>query len=747
MAVNLSPYGGVGAQFLDNSGNVLTGGKIYTYAAGTTTNQTTYTSATGTTPHSNPIILDAAGRVPSGEIWLTDGLQYKFVLKDSNDVLIATYDNIIGINSNFVNYAVQEEIQTATAGQTVFTLTTINYTPGTNSLSVFVDGVNQYDGISYAYVETNSTTVTFTSGLHVGALVKFTTAVTLSSSVTTAALTTFTGFKGQTGNVQDLADADGSDWIGFEPSGTGAVARSVEDKLRESTSLEDFGASSTSTSLQNATAFINAVQSGKRIVSPQQAYTFQFDGTPIIYTGTTLDIDLGPFKHTFLNFGGIVGNSVEVLRYNGRFGANNGYCKGLLQALNLVSANIQTIEITDVYLDNPAAQDQFWVLEYSRGSVGATDHRVTISVENAIFKNILTETVPFSSGNAAGYTGFGNVVSSSLQTEPHLLQFSNLLVENVFCVASDGVTVIDGDGDFFRFFTNPTYLSIDNCIVKNCGKRFVKTQEQAEVVIQNLYASLDSRFTTGNFISLFEGQAVTQTAKPSRFTILHGEVDFSASPSVAPGPVFFNGSTLDHEMYVKDFKYDNISVFSANRNIVFDAENINGTKLEVNAQNSTRISLNKWKESNLTRLVCSEVLVDNFDVSFTLNNTSFPISNAVLKNGVFNGMNVDTRIAIVKQISNVSVNYTTGTVARRPFRPVTSGTILVEALNVTSIGPSTQTFESPGGAGTMIIRDYRSSTQTLAFFSTGTWNFVLDNCDDDTVTGAGAVSVVRATYV
>ena len=41
MAVNLSPVGGVAAQFFDNSGNVLTGGKIYTYAAGTTTPQAT----------------------------------------------------------------------------------------------------------------------------------------------------------------------------------------------------------------------------------------------------------------------------------------------------------------------------------------------------------------------------------------------------------------------------------------------------------------------------------------------------------------------------------------------------------------------------------------------------------------------------------------------------------------------------------------------------------------------------------
>jgi hypothetical protein len=97
MAVFLSPVGGVAAQFFTNTGSVLTGGKLYTYAAGTTTPQTTYTTNAGNVARTNPIILDAAGRVPDGgEIWVTVGLTYKFVLRDSNDVLIGTYDNIFG---------------------------------------------------------------------------------------------------------------------------------------------------------------------------------------------------------------------------------------------------------------------------------------------------------------------------------------------------------------------------------------------------------------------------------------------------------------------------------------------------------------------------------------------------------------------------------------------------------------------------------------------------------------------------
>ena len=100
MSVNLSLLAGAGWQFFTDDGVPLAGGLLYTYAAGTTTPQATYTSSSGSTAHANPIVLNSAGRVAAGEVWLTNGYSYKFLLQNASNVQIASYDNIPGFSSN-----------------------------------------------------------------------------------------------------------------------------------------------------------------------------------------------------------------------------------------------------------------------------------------------------------------------------------------------------------------------------------------------------------------------------------------------------------------------------------------------------------------------------------------------------------------------------------------------------------------------------------------------------------------------
>ena len=81
-------------------------------------------------------------------------------LNDVNDYIYGT-----GLSTRW------EWETTATLGQTVFNLPFV-YAPGSKRLSVFISGVKQ--SATSSYVETNSTTVTFTQAVPVTAIVEFT---------------------------------------------------------------------------------------------------------------------------------------------------------------------------------------------------------------------------------------------------------------------------------------------------------------------------------------------------------------------------------------------------------------------------------------------------------------------------------------------------------------------------------------------------------------------------------------------
>jgi len=78
-------------QFFDNNGNPLVGGQVFTYAAGTSTPQATYTTQAGTVPNTNPVILDSRGEAG---IWLNGALFYDITLKTSTGELIYTVEKV-----------------------------------------------------------------------------------------------------------------------------------------------------------------------------------------------------------------------------------------------------------------------------------------------------------------------------------------------------------------------------------------------------------------------------------------------------------------------------------------------------------------------------------------------------------------------------------------------------------------------------------------------------------------------------
>lgn len=544
MAVNLSPIGGVAGQFFDNNGDPLTGGKIYTYAAGTTTPSPTYTTSGGTTPHPNPIILDAAGRVPSGEIWLTDGAQYKFVIKTSTDVQIGSYDNIIGINSNFVNYTNSQEIQTATAGQTVFTLTTMQYQPGTNSLSVFVDGVNQYGpGSSYAYTETSSTVVTFSSGLHVGAQVKFTTSAI---------------------NASSYGDAE---QVSYNPPFTGGAATNVEAKLAQTVSVKDFGA--VGDGVADDTAAIQAALSAHFAVYVPSG-TYKVSSTLNLQAGSVLFGDGSTSEITCANgdisiiYGLSTDNcAVKNLKINVTVAGTSGYI-GAVHFATCQNCRVENVEIegvtwAGVYLDGSSYCYVTGV--YAHDWRGTEQDSADICVYRASSYNIIDGNFCFGNGwhgifvqePTAGQIPLKNVISNnrigahktygiavySLSSVDVFTQIIGNTIEDI-----DGAT-LTGNAGAGMYINNVGAVTVTGNTVRNCClSTSGLTLAPGGISFNNIVSTLTPCVVSGNVIQDIKNYfGIVVTSSPAGVSITGNSISLDVNAAATSVGVYINASS------------------------------------------------------------------------------------------------------------------------------------------------------------------------------------------------------------
>lgn len=100
MAQFLAPI--INEQQFDANGDPLSGGTIEVYLAGTSTPAATTSDKAGLIPNSWPIVLDTLGVNSQGEVWITGGSAYKFIIKNDAGVTQRTIDNVSGINDNTI---------------------------------------------------------------------------------------------------------------------------------------------------------------------------------------------------------------------------------------------------------------------------------------------------------------------------------------------------------------------------------------------------------------------------------------------------------------------------------------------------------------------------------------------------------------------------------------------------------------------------------------------------------------------
>ena len=91
--------------YLDDNGSPLSGGKLQFNESGSPSlAKDTYSDEALTTANPNPIILDSAGRVPSTVVDVFGAGSYRLIVKNSNDAIQETYDEVNGGDADGMTY-------------------------------------------------------------------------------------------------------------------------------------------------------------------------------------------------------------------------------------------------------------------------------------------------------------------------------------------------------------------------------------------------------------------------------------------------------------------------------------------------------------------------------------------------------------------------------------------------------------------------------------------------------------------
>jgi hypothetical protein len=230
-------------QFFDNSGNPLVGGRLYTYAPGTTTHKTAWANSAGTVACT--YVSDGAGGLyialdARGEALIYWAGSYKVVLKSSTGSLIYTVDNFAdGVNSiaqTAADNAATAATAAANAAMTASLATAAgSATASASSAAAALASLNDFKGRWYGALASDPTLDPLGAALTVGDA--------YFNSVSNL-LKIYNGATWQASdiNTADLAASSGAGLVGTIGSGIGAVARTQQSINRDMVSPFTFGA-------------------------------------------------------------------------------------------------------------------------------------------------------------------------------------------------------------------------------------------------------------------------------------------------------------------------------------------------------------------------------------------------------------------------------------------------------------------------------------------------------------------------
>jgi hypothetical protein len=202
-------------QFLDNNGKPLAGGFVFTYLAGTSIQQATYTDSTGATLNPDPVVLDAGG---FASIYLTNATSYRFVVQNSLGVQQYVADNVRLVSSAQVggsNTQVQYNCTGTFCGSSGMT-----YNSGTQTLTV----------TSIAVSSGGSLSGTFSGNPTFSGTVNFSGSVTFATFNVATLGSTNCGSIASTGFIR-MCQTDVINWRNSTNSGDEGISTDASDRF------------------------------------------------------------------------------------------------------------------------------------------------------------------------------------------------------------------------------------------------------------------------------------------------------------------------------------------------------------------------------------------------------------------------------------------------------------------------------------------------------------------------------------
>ena len=281
-----------------------------------------------------------------------------------------------------------------------------------------------------------------------------------------------------------LSEQAGASFVGYLPAGTGAVATTVQTKLRENVSVKDFGAVGDGTT-DDTTAFVNALATGRNIFVPYG--TYKITSSLNITEGSIIGEGVGVLggQQTILMFYNLTSTTIGAI-YT-RISTQKGKMPTIKNLFISASSWNATTGCSGYGLDieAPINVENVWVYGFKKSGVFFHNN----ASGNGPYESIFTQVKSTNNGNHGFLVGAGaNVITlqscegkwngaPSYGVNPSVAgSYSGLYIDNTS----------DGSGPYFSF--RPTAISIISGDYSYNAKYGVEAQDATGLNMSGIYA-------------------------------------------------------------------------------------------------------------------------------------------------------------------------------------------------------------------------------------------------------------------